>query len=205
MAMLAALVLFAGCGASLEVSAENDGVAVAYRASFGNAFIDLARAFSGNAAAPLFDAQAMQAQFRAAGIDSAEVASPSDESLSISMRLLRDSRDILSQSGCVEKTAQGLTLTLSPKTLQALYASLPPQAQAYIDLCMSPAFTGEKMSQADYIDLVASVYGQALADELSAATIAVTLRGETASAKKTQTIPLVELLTLDEPLVLSSE
>lgn len=205
-AAFVAFILFSSCGASIEINAENGSATIAYRASFGRAFIDLMRALSDDTTSPLFDAQVIQAQFRASGIDNAIVASSSDESLSISTRLPYNSRNPLSQSGCLEKSAQGITLTFSPKTLQALYVSLPPLVQSYIDLCMSPVFIGEKMARADYIDMVASVYGQALADELDAAHVTITLRGESANAvKKTRTIPLVELLTLDEPLVLSSE
>jgi hypothetical protein len=75
---------------------------------------------------------------------------------------------------------------------------------------MAPAATGEPLSKVEYLDLVGSFYGKALADEIAAAriTISIGFPGTVSSVKGgsfsgTQArfnIPLVDLLVLENPL-----
>jgi len=68
-------------------------------------------------------------------------------------------------------------------------------------LFMAPVFTGEPMSEKDYTELVASLYGQDLADELASAHLNIALYApENAKKEKPFSISLVTLLTLTEPV-----
>ena len=87
--------------------------------------------------------------------------------------------------------------------------------RTYLDLFMAPIFTGEKMTQAEYKELVASVYGQELADDMQKGKIVITLTvpdgksiknsgakiGRSSKASKNPkrisfSIPMLEFLTL---------
>jgi hypothetical protein len=75
---------------------------------------------------------------------------------------------------------------------------------------MAPAATGERLSRAEYLELVDSFYGKALADEIAAAgiTVSIGFPGPVSSVKGgvftgTQArfdIPLAALLVLENPL-----
>ena len=111
-----------------------------------------------------------------------------------------------------------LSITLSPETLQTLVASLGTEMEGYAALFMAPVFTGEPMSKEEYVWLVASVYGEGVAQELEQGALVMTLRtpdgksvqksslpngAEVAGSKAAVRIPLAELLTLKTPLVSS--
>jgi hypothetical protein len=75
---------------------------------------------------------------------------------------------------------------------------------------MAPVATGERLTKSDYLNLVASVYGRPLADEIAAAKISVDLTmpgpvtsaagGYYTGAKAHFDIPLVDFLVLNPPL-----
>ena len=93
-----------------------------------------------------------------------------------------------------------VSLILSAELLHALYAKMPDDFQSYMDLFMAPVFTGEDMSDADYLDLVTTVYGQPLVDELKNASVKITVISPT--SKKTERIPLLKIMNLKEKVVI---
>ncbi|MBP3710516.1 MAG: hypothetical protein J6I73_08980 [Treponema sp.] len=185
---------FSSCTASVELRAHDDSsITVAYDASFGGAFIELMRALAGGHDALLFNADEMARQFHEVGIETVRVSSPADASLSVAATVPHNSHDAISQSGCIARAERSMSLICSLETFTKLYESLPPSLQSYIDLFMAPIFSGDAMTKGEYLDLVASVYGKKLADEVAAARVKITMYG--GNAKQAYTIPLVELLT----------
>ena len=90
-----------------------------------------------------------------------------------------------------------LTLNVSPETMIAFAQSLPEEFLVYMSMLAAPVFTGEPMTQEEYLGLIAALYGQPLADEIEQADIKITL--ESPSGKKqTFNLPLVEFFTLTE-------
>ena len=65
---------------------------------------------------------------------------------------------------------------------------------------MAPSFTGEVMSDSEYLDLVAAVYGKPLAAELENAVLTVTLQN--GAEKRRQKIRLIQLLNMKESEIL---
>ena len=89
----------------------------------------------------------------------------------------------------------------TPANLSALYASLPETVRSYIDLFMAPVFSVESMTKSEYLDLVASVYGQNLADEIAGSSVSIVLSAPDASGKKKKvSVPLADLLAASAPL-----
>ena len=85
-----------------------------------------------------------------------------------------------------------MEIVISAETLQKFYEFCPEQFQTYIDLFMSPSFTGEEMTTEEYVDLVASVYGQELADEVLTSKLHITLQKN--DSKVVKEISLLDLL-----------
>ena len=198
--------LFASCTSSVELHTNGDGsINILYDAAFDSAFIEIMQSLSGESGTQLFDADEMTSQFRAAGIKDVRVASPANTSLGIALRLPKEGNDPISRSGCISRSARSLAITVSPASCAKLYKLLPDTLQSYIDLFMAPVFLGEAVPKDEYVDLIASVYGKALADEASRAKIKISFfapNGE--KAVKTIECPLVDLLTAAKPLVFSA-
>jgi hypothetical protein len=80
----------------------------------------------------------------------------------------------------------------------------------YLNALMAPIATGEKMTKAEYLGLVASVYGKGIADEISSSSIRASVnfpgtiqrvKGGTFSGKRADfNIPLLDILVLETPL-----
>lgn len=81
----------------------------------------------------------------------------------------------------------------SAKKLRHFYELLPFELQSYIDLIVAPAFTGEKMSSDEYLDLISSIYGNETADELKNGDVIIKM--DTKNKKMSEKhIPLLEIL-----------
>ncbi|MBQ0161689.1 MAG: hypothetical protein KBS84_00840 [Treponema sp.] len=95
-----------------------------------------------------------------------------------------------------------LEITLSPEILQNLITSQNSIIQKYADLLMAPCFTGEELTESEYRDLVASLYGNEIANELLRGKIKIIMRDGAAKQQIDKLpyieIPLIEILTLQK-------
>ena len=88
-------------------------------------------------------------------------------------------------------------LTLSPEILQELITNQNSIIQKYADLLMAPCFTNEILSKEEYKELVSSLYGSEIADELLSGEISISLKSNYSKQKTPSVkIPLIEILTL---------
>ena len=85
------------------------------------------------------------------------------------------------------------------KTLKNFYEICPYEFQSYIDLFMAPAFSDEEMTTEEYVDLVASVYGQELADEVLSSKLRITFQKNNKTV--TKEINLVDLFNISSSIV----
>jgi len=87
---------------------------------------------------------------------------------------------------------------------------LSSEISGYLGALMAPIATSEKMTKREYLDLVASFYGRAIADEISGSVIRATVnfpgaiqrvKGGTFSGTKAEfEIPLPDIMVLETPL-----
>jgi hypothetical protein len=113
----------------------------------------------------------------------------------------------------LEENASGgrLRLTLNRDLGPDILSLISPEVRDYLSALMAPIATGEILSKTEYLELVASVYGKPVADEISTASIRASLdfpdrlrsvRGGDFSGKRAEfNIPLLDLLVLESPLV----
>jgi len=88
---------------------------------------------------------------------------------------------------------------------------LSEEISDYLNALMAPVATGEEMTRAEYLDLVASFYNRNIRNEIEASRVRVSLdfpgaitsaRGGTFSGRRANfDIPLLDLLVLENPLV----
>ena len=194
--------IFASCSSSLLVNGTEDGnIAFEYSAVCGKELMTAITSIAGSGDGALFDSAKIRDALTLAKLAKIKVSVPKNDRLYLAAELSKNAEDSVSKSKIAENNAQnGVTLTLSPQTLQALYAELPTDFQSYIDLFMAPVFTGEDMSDTDYLDLLSAVYGKALANEFGNAVLSITLQN--GAAKQAHKVRLIKLLNLKEPFVL---
>jgi len=116
----------------------------------------------------------------------------------------------------IEKTGPGGTvfMHLDRKSASAVLASLSPEIGAYLEALLAPVVTGEEMTEGEYLDLVASIYGDAVSAEIAAASLTLTLNlprpaigvlgGTLSGGAAEYSIPLVRLLVLENPADLAA-
>jgi hypothetical protein len=102
------------------------------------------------------------------------------------------------------------SITLNRETGPDMLALISPEITSYLSALLAPIATGETLTKAEYRDLAGSLYGNAVVGEISQASIRavvefpgplVSVQGGSFSGSKAEfTIPLLDLLVLEQPL-----
>lgn len=108
------------------------------------------------------------------------------------------SKHFLSSINAINLEKGKFSVTLGPSQFCSLYEKLSEEAQGYFDLLMIPSLNDEELSAQEYKALLASVYGEKLAESFFSEKFALTINGKNSVSKKIQ-ISLGELFTLKEP------
>lgn len=197
------VIFFTGCPVHLSfTSLPDDNLNIHFDTTAGSAINELIASFDGSAkAGTIFDTLEIEKALTSEGftkVSATTVKVPSDqETLTILAQAEESQLDFIR----IEKNSNGaatkLYLTLSPEILQNLISNQNSIIQRYADLLMAPCFTDEAMDKDEYSELVASLYGQQIADELLNGQITLSLKNSLIY-KKTQgvSIPLIDILTL---------
>ncbi|WP_010253742.1 hypothetical protein [Treponema primitia] len=177
--------------------------------------------------APVIDGPAIARSMAAApGIESVNLVNRSPSSIAGNIRISQIDRFLALPAISGAETAGGkrfityipmaspgdsrLLIAMDRSTAPLLLAMISEDVRDYLSALMAPAATGEPLSRVEYLDLVGSFYGKALADEIAAARITASIGfpGTVSSVKGGSfsrtlarfDIPLVDLLVLENPL-----
>lgn len=95
--------------------------------------------------------------------------------------------------------ATQMQLTLSPAILQDLITNQNNIIQKYADLLMAPCFTNEAIEKDEYIELLASLYGNDVAKEFTDGQIEIKLKNsDRKKIPQSFSIPIIDILLLTE-------
>jgi hypothetical protein len=102
------------------------------------------------------------------------------------------------------------TISLSRETGPRLLSLVSPDIAGYLEALMAPLATGESLGKTEYLALVATIYGKAIADEIAQSRIRASIefpgpvqsvKGGTFSGRRADfSVPLPDLLVLETPL-----
>lgn len=126
------------------------------------------------------------------GAKNISVANPSKEMLDIKFSLDKNSK----LKNFIEQTDNSLSLNLSGSTLQEIYFSFDEDDTMILDLLMAPCFTGEEISAEDYADVIETLYGRELANDLRTAKIDWILVAPKGVKSRTFQTTVLDFLTL---------
>ncbi|MDR3115909.1 MAG: hypothetical protein LBU25_10370 [Treponema sp.] len=220
------LILWVSCSAQVQGSLHLDGSAdMSLKASLEPRMAALIRSLSRLSGGPprseqVLDAAALSRSLAAApGIKSLALRNQNPTTIEGTISILRADA-FLAVPGSPEHTfiryeqthaGGSLRIALDRDSGPRLLTLFSPEVRDYLSALMAPVATGESLSQKEYLALVQSVYGKALADELTAARIQVAIdfpgsisaiQGGRAAANRAEfTIPLGDMLVLDRPLL----
>jgi hypothetical protein len=178
-----------------------------------------AMADGGAAGGPVLNGEAISQSMSAApGVESAGLRNTGPVTLEGPVKIT-NIRDFLAPARdkrgfiILEESATGgsLRLTLNRDLGPDILSLISPEVTDYLSALMAPIATGEVLSKTEYLELVASIYGKPIADEISNASIRASVdfpgqirsaQGGKFSGKRAEfDIPLLDLLVLENPLV----
>ena len=200
--VLAAAVCFTGCTSEISMELKKDGsVSVDFNGVAGDAFAALINAAAGgNASASsqnlVFNTEEIEYEMSMNGFTNVKAASKNGKGLSVSMTD-KNGKSALFSSGVVTAKNGKLEIVLSREKLVDFYTKADSQTLMFLDMLLAPVFNDEKMSEQEYLEVLAAFYGQEIADEIAEADFRISLK----NADGTQTIQkikITKLLTLDE-------
>lgn len=126
------------------------------------------------------------------GAKNISVANPSKEMLDVKFSLDKNSK----LKNFIEQTENSLSLNLSGSSLQEIYFSFDEDDTMILDLLMAPCFTGEEISAEDYADVIETLYGRELANDLRTAKIDWILVAPKGVKSRTFQTTVLDFLTL---------
>ncbi|MDR1318524.1 MAG: hypothetical protein LBJ90_02790 [Treponema sp.] len=226
LAALASAVLLSSCAAKitggLGASGSGDFIVTAGLQPKVSALIRSFKALAGETdpRAPVIDGAAIaQSMSSAPGVASVSFRNSAPAAIEGPVRISRIS-DFLAPAedgqarGFIrfEQAPEGgrCTITLSRESGPGILSLVSPDISAYLEALMAPLATGEELDRAGYLELVSSLYGPGLAEEISQARITAaiefpgpvqSIRGGKFSGSKAEfDIALLDLLVLETPL-----
>ncbi len=167
----------------------------------------------------LFDSAKIRGSFAGSGFSVQSVSFPSPSGINLTVKTDDLETALAPENKWLTVSAyeggHSMDIVLSPETAAALLALMPSETADYAELLMAPLFTGERMTEDEYVDLIAVTYGNTLAGELREAVVSVTVDvpGTVTGASAEQpvrvgrentravfTVPLAKILSLSGPL-----
>ena len=187
--------LFVSCTTEITLTLKSDdSVDIKFEGGAGAAFTKMILSASGTEN-PGIDTQAVSYELAKAGCENVKAKSQ-DSNISISMSDKKHSSYIFT-SGIVnfsdDKKHDTLKTQITRKSLEDFYNSADEQTRMILDLFLSPVFNNDYMSEAEYLEMLASFYGEPAAKEVQDSFVKIVLIGKNGK-KEEQRIPLVQLL-----------
>ena len=199
--------VFSSCKVFLSlVQNQNGDVYVEFSGIPEEAFINTIKSFLANDSESttnknlIIDTAQINSFLINSGFTNVEVSNQIGANVDIKMTIPKD-KTFIFDSKLVFSDNSGVNsnfgIELSPATLQTFYANADEQIISILDILISPAFYGEEISEEEYIETIASLYGNDVADEMNKSQIYITLKNKSGKVVK-KSLPLKTLLTLKQ-------
>ncbi|MCR4823399.1 MAG: hypothetical protein K5873_11080 [Treponema sp.] len=200
---VSALLILTSCRPNLSIKAgTSDQAVIFFTTGFSKESANTLKSVNGGESdAPLFNKEDIIQLLKASGCIEISAALPSSREITASAKIPKLSENPLAKTGILTKRENSLTLKIGPEELSAFYELLNEDSKSYIDLMMIPALIGEKMTKAEYRDLLSSMYGPSFADEIIHGKLTINLSSPDGRKTLKEEISLGDLLTAEKALV----
>ena len=174
-ALFCSVILFlTSCKSQIKITFSKNACTVRYSTKLGKALFDTFYAFAGETESErIFDTEQFKQIFSEGGLNNVSAESKVIDEISIQGDIDGNNGDFISGSSIIKSSNNGknVEIEFSRNNLLKMYDNMPSIMRSYIDLFMAPVFTEEEMSNEEYLELISSVYGQILADEIKTSTV----------------------------------
>ena len=174
-ALFCSVILFlTSCKSQIKITFSKNACTVKYSTKLGKALFDTFYAFAGETESErIFDTEQFKQVFSEGGLKNVSAESKVIDEISIQGDIDGNNGDFISGSSIIKSSNNGknVEIEFSRNNLLKMYDNMPSIMRSYIDLFMAPVFTEEEMSNEEYLELISSVYGQILADEIKTSTV----------------------------------
>lgn len=195
--------LLTGCTSEISFILNKDGsVTTGFYGAAGKGFTELLKSTTGSKDnnASLFDAKAISKELEKSGFKKVMVICKNKNDIAIDVTDEKKKSEFFT-SGLLTVKNNKLSVNLSGDILKKYYESTDEQSAAYLDMLLSPVFSGDTMTESEYLELVSSFYGKAVADEVKNTSIVIEIKNPDGKTTK-HTVKMTKLLTLNESLQL---
>ena len=200
--ILASAILFASCTTEVTLTVKpDDSVDIRFEGGAGNAFTKMIASASGVAGTTgtsgagstdaIIDTDTVTYELARAGFSNVKAEQKTGGAVLISMSDKKKSSYIFT-SGIVKAEKGRLSAAITRKSLEDFYKSADEQTRMTLDLFLAPVFNDEVMSEDEYLEMVASFYGNDAAKEVSESVVKINLISKD-GAKETLTYPLSQI------------
>lgn len=174
-ALFCSVILFlTSCKSQIKITFSKNACTVKYSTKLGKALFDTFYAFAGETESErIFDTEQFKQIFSEGGLKNVSAESKVIDEISIQGDIDGNNGDFISGSSIIKSSNNGknVEIEFSRNNLLKMYDNMPSIMRSYIDLFMAPVFTEEEMSNEEYLELISSVYGQILTDEIKTSTV----------------------------------
>lgn len=174
-ALFCSVILFlTSCKSQIKITFSKNACTVKYSTKLGKALFDTFYAFAGETESEkIFDTEQFKQIFSEGGLKNVSAESKVIDEISIQGDIDGNNGDFISGSSIIKSSNNGknVEIEFSRNNLLKMYDNMPSIMRSYIDLFLAPVFTEEEMSNEEYLELISSVYGQILADEIKTSTV----------------------------------
>lgn len=195
------VLFFTGCDSSVKLTLNSDNsVDLNCDASIGTAFTSIYTLLTQDTSPVFFDAKSITKELTTDGFTNVNSISKTGTDINVKAKAPYG-KTTLFTSGLIKTENKKIKLLLSPKQLQALYKKADEQTKNFLDLLMAPVFTDEELSEEEYLDLVSSMYGIKIQEEIANCVLKLEINNADGT-KATKKLPLITLLTLNKEIEL---
>lgn len=203
---LAVIFLAAGltsCTSEIVFKQENSGsINVKFSSVAGNAFIKMVKSAAadddGNV---LIDVNAITHELEKSGFVNVDIEKKNVIDFDVSMDDFFGN-SILISSGLLSSTADEFSANITAAKFADFYNKADDDLVNILDMFLAPVFNDEEMWESEYVELLASFYGDDVANEIKESSLKITLE-DVNGKKKSKTVSLAKLFTLREPVIIN--
>ena len=155
------------CSPSLAVSLKNDDSAdIQIVISNTESFFSNFSAFMDFSEDNFYDKKILSSNLQSLGFSNINLESGKNTDLKLFAQLknISNLEEENPLSSAFVKTENSFELQINPEKMLSVLEAIPEMTD-YLDLLMAPVYTGEELSESEYLELFASVYGESFAKD----------------------------------------
>ena len=190
-------IFLVSCTTEVTLSVQkDDSVEIHFEGGAGEAFTKMISSAAGVGmsadGASVIDTEAVSYELAKAGFSNVKAEQKAGGLVLINMSDKKSSSYIFT-SGIIKSEKGKLSAAITRKSLEDFYNSADEQTRMTLDLFLAPVFNNETMSEAEYLEMLGSFYGNGAADEVSKSVVKINLISKDGS-KQTLKYPLSQIL-----------